>query len=851
MTRAPLLWMALSFIAGVFSGDFFCYYPWTTLTLLLLLFGAEALFSWFHLEFYHTILILLSFWSGFLSIEWKEIYLSENDISLWQGQTVLYTGTIDEAVAHYPDHTTLILQSSQLEKDSKNFPASGRIKLNINRAIPFPLSYGDEIRASLTLREPHGFRNGFGFDYGQYLWRHGIHATASLTHPEEMTLTEKKGGNLIFRKVYPWREEIREKASQSLSGNSLALFLAMIIGESGYLTNPIRDTFMASGTTHILSISGSHLALVAFLSFHGVRWLILQLPSSVLLQVGRTILPSRLALFLSIPPVFIYGLLAGNQVATNRSMMMIAIFLIGQMIHRKQNLLNPLGLSALFILIPDPFQAYDISFQLSFGSVLAIAMALNRNPLPLPSGNKNEQDQTSSLHQKIRSHFLYKKILQGTQNYLWISLATTLGTAPLVAYHFNQFNWVGILANSVIIPFVGFLVVPMGLVLSFCTLLFKTDFLLGGSLIQSVMTGFYKMVQFFARFPYAELHLAAPSIIYLVLFYTSLIIAYVFRKNRKVTGIFLMVILLLPVWCFWGPRIHLPSRELQVTFLDVGQGDSALIEFPDRTTILVDGGGKYHEFDLGRLVVAPFLWNKGIQKIDTLIATHPQADHIGGLIYVMKKFPVKEVWTNGAVKESHISEEFDDTLREMQLKSKVVQNGDTSQIGNLKLTVLNPDLKNPTLSRSHSHENNEGIVLKVDYNLRSLLLTADIEKEAEQKMMREHPGMKVTLLKVPHHGGKSSADPDFIGGLSPEIALFSVGLHNPYHHPSTEALRLYHQIQSRIYRTDRDGSLLFRTDGTRFETLSALDVLPEKITPGKEIWKQERENWLRILDIQY
>jgi competence protein ComEC len=365
------------------------------------------------------------------------------------------------------------------------------------------------------------------------------------------------------------------------------------------------------------------------------------------------------------------------------------------------------------------------------------------------------------------------------------------------------------------------------------------------------MTGFYKIVQFFALFPYAELHLASPSIFYLILFYVALMTIYFFPNRPRLKLSLMIMVFLLPLWCYFGPRIHFPSNQLQVTFLDVGQGDSTFVEFPDRTTLLVDGGGKYHEFDLGRLVIAPFLWNKGIAKIDYLVATHPQADHIGGLVYLMKKFPVGEVWTNGASKDSHISKEFNEALRDARLNSRIVQDGDQTQIGKLNLTILNPNLKNSMNPHAHSFENNEGIVIKIDYNLRSILLTADIEKEAEQRILKDHPGLKVTLLKAPHHGGKSSADPDFINGISPEMTLFSAGLHNPYHHPNPETLLLYQQIHSRIYRTDRDGSLFFKTDGDQFSALPALDLLPRKVTFGMKLWEEERENWSRVLTRNY
>jgi competence protein ComEC len=838
MIRIPLLWMAMAFMAGVISENFFAFYPVLTLTVLVVLFLTEHFFAPLRIPFSHTVLLALFFWGGFLAVEWTQFHIPKNDISRWTGPEVIYIGTIDEAVSHFSDHTTLILKTEKIETRNHEFSASGKIKLSINRPLEMALAYGDQIKVPLNLREPHGFKNINSFDYGEYLTRHGFRATASLTHPEKLQVTGRTGGIPVLRIIYQWREKIRENAVRTLKGDGLALFLAMVIGESGYLNNSLRDVFMASGTTHILSISGSHLALVAMLVFGAVRIFLLRLPEPALLRLGKTILPSRLALWLSIPPVLLYGLLAGNQVATNRSMIMMVTFLIGNLLNREQNLLNPLGLSALVILFFDPLQVFDLSFQLSFSSVLSIALVLD----PIHQKPRPSPEERPFLNIRFLKYPRILKWTENIKNYLWISLATTLGTAPLVAYHFNQFNWVGLIANSIIIPMAGLIIVPLALLSSFLSLLTGAPFLYFGSLNQAFLDLFIKIEVFFASFPLAELHLASPSPFYLILFYALILMLLYVRVNVRIKVFALTLVVLLPFGWYFGPKINLHSKELRISILDVGQGDASFIEFPDGKNMLIDGGGLYHEFDAGRLAVAPFLWNRGVSHIDYLVATHPQADHIGGLIYILKKFSIGEVWTNGTVKESRISTDFEKMVKKYVFIENIVQEGDRFKEGESVLSVLNPHLKNRRGSASNTQENNDGIVLKIDYGSRSALFTADIEKEAEESILDEHPAMNITLLKVPHHGGKGSALPAFVQALSPEVSVFSAGAHNPYHHPHSDTLLLYQNLNTRIYRTHQDGGVIFKTDGKWFREMSVLSITPVKVSFGKEALKTEFDN---------
>jgi len=284
----------------------------------------------------------------------------------------------------------------------------------------------------------------------------------------------------------------------------------MVIGEDKGLTDEIRDAFMASGTTHILSISGSHLGLLAFLIYNIVRLLILRLPSGLLLRLALYASPSKIAALVTMPPVILYTIIAGGQVATIRSLIMIIVYLFAILIEREERILNSLAFAAIIILILNPQALFDISFQLSYGSILSIGYILDW---------WKEGRKYPGMELVPEEKGLMPGIKKRSIQYLLVAIAATLGTAPIVAYHFNQFSWVGLFSNIVIIPFAGAVIVPLGLLSGFLTILTGSSTLPMASLIDRVVFIFYSLVMAFSKIPYAEFHLPSPSLITIALYY--------------------------------------------------------------------------------------------------------------------------------------------------------------------------------------------------------------------------------------------------------------------------------------------------------------------------------------------
>ena len=408
----------------------------------------------------------------------------------------------------------------------------------------------------------------------------------------------------------------------------------MIIGERGYLDQELQDWFMVTGTVHLLSISGSHLGLVAIVAFWLVRRLVLGLPAALLLSLSRTVTPSKIAILFAWPTVALYALLAGAELATMRSLVMITLAMIAMWLGYERYLGHAMAVALLAILLHDPRALFDISFQLSFLSVLAMIRMI----VITTSANADLVGDDSQLRDRLMSHALKA---------LSMSAAVTVATLPLVVFYFNQVPWMGIMTNLMAVPFTGIILVPLGLFVALWTIMTGAESLILGSAMEQLFGLMVLGLQWCARFPGGEWYVAAPSIPALALFYSGLLVtslrAIPWRVRVASAGLTMMLI----GWWLSPPGSQADGDRWRVTFLDVGQGDSAVVELPDGQIVLIDGGGRYERFDMGKNVVAPFLWSRGIHHIDHVIGTHEQLDHVGGLIWVLRHLSVGQYWGGG------------------------------------------------------------------------------------------------------------------------------------------------------------------------------------------------------------
>lgn len=748
------------------------------------------------------------------------------------GGPVTLEAVLDGPVRHMPEWASATATDVRLIERPASALVPGRLKLSGPPEAFAGLRYGDQIRVDAQFRPPHGFRNPGLFDYGHWLAGQGVVAVATVK-PGAIARVGHRPSR-VLDPVYEWRERIRVAALASLPPDAAPFFLAMITGETGYVTAELRERFMASGTVHLLSIPGSHLGLIALVVFFVVRRIVLWLPERLLVRLTLVVMPSQIAAVATAVPVTFYALLAGGQVATIRALVMILVYLAAVIIRRDDDLFNALAFAAILILVWDPRALTDVSFQLSFLSVWCIALGLEwwsaRESRPA------EAD-TSRWSRSLKSK---------TAALLVTSAAAGAGTAPLVAYHFNQVNWVGLVSNPIAIPLAGILVVPLGLASGIVAAVSHSPALPLAEWNATALAVLLRVVDFFASWPLAIAYVAAPPIALLAVCYVVLA-ALVDRRvkpwKRGLAG-GALVILAMP-WMMGTPR-WMSGAGLEVTFLDVGQGDGAVIRFPSGRVMVVDGGKRFHDLDAGRLVVAPTLWNQGIDRIDYLVATHPQIDHIGGLLFVSDRFPIGEVWMNGRRPDRWAAREFEEWLARRRIRTSTIPEKQPLWIDAVRVWRINPWAESPfgPLPKNGS-ENDRSIVLRVEYGRASILLTGDIEAAGERALVDANPQwnlLRSTVIKVPHHGSRSSLDPTFLRAVAPKVAVISAGATNTYGHPAPQTLRAYKRLQAAVFRTDLDGAVKIVTDGTRLDVFRYSDLTTQEVAWGSGMVATEWRN---------
>ena len=834
----------LAFLLGLWLGSFLSFFPYTILSLVIC--GAFGLVlcerhSWLSLRqgsmLFGAVLAGIMFWSI------DEQNHSVHVLREYAGPVpVLVKGVITQPVQHSPGRKVILVDVTAVGEDPFARPVQGRLRLTW-RESESSVYRGDQIQSHVRLREPFGTKNPGGFDFGAYLRRQGVDVVATVKGPLAVQVQSGKsgeGGVGVLHRIDVWRDQIRQAALSTLDGAALGLFLGMIVGEQSYITPSVRDHFMTTGTVHILSISGSHLGVLALLSFWLVQRVAGRLPTPWIERLSCRMTSQQMAALATVPLVLFYTAISGAHVATVRALLMVLMYLLGVWLGHERHLLIALGISALLVTLSDPMALYDISFQLSYGSVLAIALALQ-----WWGAKDNDQMEVSSGGRAV---FPWLKA------YGVISLAVTIATMPLVAFYFNQIAWLGIFSNMLVVPLVGVLLVPLGLLSAGGVLVSGGEHLPFSWVLQNGLDLLADLVSKIAAVPGAEWHVASPAPLALMVFYVGLI-AILLSQRKPVQFAAVTALTVLTFWWTWSPRNLSETNHLRVTFLDVGQGDATLIELPDQQTILIDGGASYERWDIGRMVVAPYLWDQGIRRVDHVIATHPQLDHVGGLAWVVEKFDVGQFWDNGMQRKESFFYALEEVVRRKKLVKRVAWEGqDLLRESSCQLHSFNPSRqmeRGGTQSVANADSfNNRSVVLKLTCGQQSFLFPADVEIPTLEGFVREKATHSARVVKIPHHGAKSSLHRSWISHLRGEIAVASAGFGNRYGHPADAVLRAYREQGFEVYRTDCDGAVWIDADvgDSSFTIHTNRDREIRKVLREGSILLQEATNLKRLWD---
>ncbi|MBU0675922.1 MAG: DNA internalization-related competence protein ComEC/Rec2 [Proteobacteria bacterium] len=697
---------------------------------------------------------------------------------------------------------TLINVEQIILADGSQHQTSGLIRLSMPfdpREMSIP---GDRLmaRASLSRVAPPGTPGGF--DFRQYLADRNIWITGWVRTSNDLVRVDVTSTS-FWDKIRILPEFGRRKINVFLAGSSLTaaetgIYQAILTGEKQSIPLPIFKTYQNAGIVHLLAISGTHMGLLALICGLFVINLAKLFPSLLLRWPARKIAASSSLIILTA-----YLLIAGLNPPATRAYLMAATMIIALLMDRLNMAINALALAALLILIGDPGSLFTASFQLSFFAVLAILMLGE----PLRKFNSNPTFSATPT----------RRALTWVCNSLAISCAAWVGTAPLVLKHFHQISLSGPPATLLAAPLICFWALPMGL---FSCLLMGPFPGAAETLLQVGslgITGATHLAHFFADLPGSALIIPPPTIPQIIGFYL-IIATLTFWKKLPQRGAFMAVamIFLLASPAFGILKTLRDEQATTVSFIDVGQGSSTLIEFPDHRAILIDGGGSGSDrFNPGREVIGPFLWTRGISHLDGLVITHAHADHINGLNFIIDQFHPANIWTNATQTEVSALTTLLEKARGLGIHIESPPAGTTlvNTTGNRLEVLLGP----VNASDEQPTENDRSLVIRLTTVKGSILFPGDIMVRVGEHLLRTYPDLQCEVLLAPHHGGRTSASNLLMEKISPQTVVVSAGTFSKDVFPDQELLNQGLSRNIRMFNTAIDGTVACRITSSGLE----------------------------------
>jgi len=730
-----------------------------------------------------------------------------------EGQLTTVQGILIDEPEHLIDRTHLMLKT--LRAGPVGGPltsATGGIRVTVlGRANP---RIGDELSVTSRLHFPRNNGNPGEYDYAGAMARSGIVAT--------MTIAPKQEDNGAFQilahhRPFPFsqlqslRDRIADVIDRNLPPLEAGEMRALVIGDRSGIDEDLRNTFARTGMAHLLVISGLHLGFVAVAMFAATRFLMMVIAPGI---ASRGWANKAGAIGASLA-VCAYTAIAGHHVSTVRAMVMVLAYMMAVALDRASEAIASLALAAIVLCLVLPGSTADVGFQLSFASVFSIVLGMRRFTAWMKMRKRRgrlpgEADAPAW------------KLAERPLDYVAVSFWATLGTAQLTAFHFNQVALVGLVANAVVVPIMGFGATILGLLGALLGLLWQPAAAWLLWLGSFALRASNWLAAWFVEWPAAWAHMFTPTILEMALAYLMLLLwltappARVGTPRdeprvlqalgrsfgwRTVAATALTMLVVIDVTCWLYNRFMDP--HLRVAFLSVGQGDAAVVRFPGSKVMIIDAGEAHHGYDDGERVIAPYLWSQ--DSSCRLSGVEPSGRGPFRRLRLYRiEFQSRGVLAPGIGSSDESYATMLVAMVEAHVKFVTITASENSAyIGGVEVHTFAENQ-----AATNSKHNNGSALLRLGFGRVGFLFTGDIEAAAESEFVEQGVNVRATVLKVPHHGSKSSSTAAFIDAVHPAVAVISDGYQNRFHFPAPQVVERYRDAGVKVLRTDLDGAVM-------------------------------------------
>lgn len=681
--------------------------------------------------------------------------------------------------------------------------------LDVKKSKKQELKYGDKIYLEGKYKIPETQRNYKGFDYNKYLKQENILGTIEA---EKVVLKDKNQLNKVFLLANKISIKIEEKIKELISGDIYAVTIGLSVGNTEFIDEELEENFKNAGLLHILAVSGTHMTYLI-------------LGTSI---VFKNIIGKKKTYFLSVFTILFYILITGFSASIYRSAIMGIVMLISKIIYRKNDVWTSIGISLIVLLIYNPYLILDLGLQLSYGGTIGIILYQKHISKFLEKRLVKEE----------KSEKLLSKILKLIIEIISVTISAQIVIIPIMIYTLNTVNTYFLISNLL----AGLIIGPLTILCFIFVISLFISSHLSTFLAQFVNLGI-KILIFcanFGNFPYSNLYIPTPSITIIIFilifsFLINLFLKNYFAKKKNASQIRLknlvalfkyrakminrnIIIFIVLISIFLICFSNFFFKNLKIHFVDIGQGDSTFIVTPNNNTILIDGGGSINSnFDVGKSTLIPYILDRGYNSIDLVMISHFDFDHVNGILTLLNTLDVKKVIISKQYEMTDNYKKFLKIISDKKIQVEIVKAGDKIKVEqNIYFDILWPSEDFIT----DNAINNNAIVAKLVYGNFSMLFTGDIEELAEKEILKKYNKeiLNSSVLKVAHHGSKSSSTQKFLEMVNPKIALIGVGKNNNFGHPNDEVLERLTSLGTKIYRTDLNGeiTIIVKNEGKKF-----------------------------------